>query len=152
MYVCNVCMYGWMDGWMYGCVFACAFMYGCMYTCMHACMHVCVCTGACACACARACLHACVRACARACVHAFWGAYMYRMPRTYTRCIHMSRQLASAFVSHGIALLAPSSPCWSLANRNELIYKVRIIRDLFEVPQYTPQASNACAECYGTSD
>ena len=29
---------------------------------------------------------------------------MYRMPRTYRRCIHIYRQLAIAFVSHGFAL------------------------------------------------
>ena len=47
--------------------------------------------------------------------------------------------------AHSIALLAPSSPCWSLANRNELIYRVRTIRDLFEVPQYTRNSTVAAA-------
>ena len=47
--------------------------------------------------CARAFMRACVRfedvhACLHACVRAFWGAYMYRMPRTYRRCMHIYPQ------------------------------------------------------------
>ena len=41
LYVCNVCMYGWMDGWMYVRTYVRTYvrmdgwMYGCMYVCMY---------------------------------------------------------------------------------------------------------------------
>ena len=61
------------------------------------------------------------------------------------RCCPRAKMQGTYCARRGIALLAASSPCWSLANRNELIYRVHTIRDLFEVPQYTRNSTVAAA-------
>ena len=45
----------------------------------------------------------------------------------------------------GIALLALSTKCESLANRNELIYKVYTMRELLEVQLYSRNATVVAA-------
>ena len=89
-------------------------------------------------------------------IHIYIYIYIYIYTKMAPRCCPRAKMQGTYCARRGIALLAASSPCWSLANRNELIYwvptssrcwclpnrneliyRVYTMRDLFVVPQYT---------------